>query len=116
MKLPSCWKALKTDYKLSELVGQGSGGQIVKARHRKSNKIVAIKKIDCSFGDLHYMTYVLRELTILRQLSEMENNHFTNKLLDVIVPEDVYEDVMKLKQLFFVMEYIPNDMTRILKT
>jgi hypothetical protein len=36
MKLHPSWKTLKTDYKLSEIVGQGSGGQIVKGRHRKS--------------------------------------------------------------------------------
>jgi hypothetical protein len=30
------------------------------------------------------------------------------------VPDEVYDDVMNLKQLFFVMEYIPHDMTSIL--
>ena len=86
----------------------------MKGRHRLSNKFVAIKKIDCSFDDTHYMMYVLRELTLLRQLSEMEGNHFTNKLLDVVVPEEAYEDIMRLKSLFFVMEYIPHDLTSVL--
>jgi serine/threonine protein kinase len=65
-KLSSCWKALKKDYKLMEVVGEGSVGLIVKARHRLSGKDVAIKKIDCSFDDSNHMKYVLRELTILR--------------------------------------------------
>ena len=69
LKLHSSWKALKTDYKITELIGEGSGGQIVKGRHRTTKTEVAIKKIDCSFDDTNYMTYVLRELTILRQLT-----------------------------------------------
>jgi serine/threonine protein kinase len=115
-KLNSSWKACKRDYKLTEVVGEGSVGLVVKARHRVSNIQVAIKKIDCSFDDLLHMKYVLRELTILRQLSEMEGNEFTIKLYDVIIPEIAYEDVMKLKTLFFVMEYVPYDMTSILST
>ena len=115
-KLSSSWKAIKKDYKITEVLGEGSGGQIIKGRHRQSNKFVAIKKIDCSFEDPHYMKYVLRELSILRQLSEIEDNSFTNKLLDIVVPEDAYEDIMKLKCLFFVMEFIPYDMTSILET
>lgn len=46
----------------------------------------------------------------------MENNEFTTKLFDVVVPQHAFEDVMKVKQLFFVMEYIPFDMTAILNT
>ena len=115
-KLDSSWKSLKTNYKLTDVVGQGSGGLIVKARHRLSNREVAIKKIDCSFKDLNHMKYVLRELTILRQLSEMVDNQFTIQLYDVVVPEHAFDDIMKLKQLFFVMEYLPYDMTSLLKT
>jgi serine/threonine protein kinase len=66
LKLNSSWKACKKDYKLTEVVGAGSGGMIVKARHRASEKEVAIKKIDCGFDDMMHMKYVLRELTILR--------------------------------------------------
>ena len=65
-KLHSCWKALKQDYKITEVVGEGSASQVVRGRHRNSNKEVAVKKIDCSFEDMGHMTYVLRELTILR--------------------------------------------------
>jgi len=116
LKLNSSWKACKKDYKLTEVVGEGSGGLIVKAHHRLSETKVAIKKIDCSFDNLYHMKYVLRELTILRQLSENDNNQFITKLYDVVVPEHAFEDVKKLKQLFFVMEYIPYDMNSILET
>lgn len=66
MKLSPDWKVTKEQFKLTEVLGEGSGGQVVKAVHRKSKVIVAIKKIDCSFNDLHHMKYVLREITILR--------------------------------------------------
>ena len=57
---------MQMDYKLTEVVGEGANGMIVKARHRQTKKYVAIKKIDCSFKDLIHMKYILRELTILR--------------------------------------------------
>ena len=66
MKLNSEWKATKEIFKLTEVLGEGSGGQVVKAVHRTSKAVVAIKKINCSFNDLHHMKYVLREITILR--------------------------------------------------
>ena len=92
-KLGSTWKALKEHYKLTEVIGEGQGGQVVKAYRRDSLKEVAIKKIDCSFEDLEHMKYVLREISILRQLSSMDTNQFSTKLYDVIVPEHAYEDI-----------------------
>ena len=65
-KLGSSWKALKEIYKLTEIIGEGQGGQVVKAYHRESLQEVAIKKIDCSFDNDNHMKYVLREISILR--------------------------------------------------
>ena len=66
MKLSKDWIATKEIFKLTEVLGEGSGGQVVKAVHRATNTIVAIKKIECSFNDLHHMKYVIREITIMR--------------------------------------------------
>ena len=47
----------------------------------------------------------------------MENgNRFIPKLYDVIVPENAWDDLSKLKDLFFVMEYVPFDMKDIIGT
>ena len=54
-------------------MGEGAGGMVLKASDRKNKQVYAIKKIDCSFNDLYHMKYVLREITILRQLSMNKN-------------------------------------------
>lgn len=33
-KLSSSWKTLKESYKLTDILGEGTGGQVVKATHR----------------------------------------------------------------------------------
>tara|TARA_B110000285_G_C14724579_1_gene423700 strand:- start:336 stop:488 length:153 start_codon:yes stop_codon:yes gene_type:complete len=48
-KLCSSWKNMKENYKITEIIGEGQGGIVVKAYHRKSLLEVAIKKVDCSF-------------------------------------------------------------------
>jgi serine/threonine protein kinase len=58
MKLSSSWTDVSTDYKLIKVLGEGGGGQVIKAIHRGTKKNVAIKKIDCSFDDLDFMRYV----------------------------------------------------------
>ena len=37
-KLDNSWKTVKENYKLVAVLGEGGGGQVVKARHRKTNK------------------------------------------------------------------------------
>ena len=81
---------------------------------------MAIKYVKLSDSSYH-LRQVIRELTILRKLTEGSDNIFTTKLLDVILPpgvqqpsidqeveeakegEDVY-DLKKLTHLFLVME------------
>jgi hypothetical protein len=41
--------------------------------------------------DVYSARKVLRELIILRKLSEMDQNLYTTKILDVILPEDAVE-------------------------
>ena len=68
MLLDSDWKATIKIYKLTEVLNlnEDSFGTVVKAVHRTTKEIVAIKKIKCSFNDLIHMEYVLREITIMR--------------------------------------------------
>jgi serine/threonine protein kinase len=63
--LDSSWKTVKAQYKLTTVLGEGVSGQVVKAKHRETNKTFAIKKIPCSFKNLEQMKYVLREIAIL---------------------------------------------------
>jgi len=68
-KIDHTWKHLKKNYKLTNILGQGQYGLVIKGKHRENKQDVAIKKIVCNFKDLNYMKYVMREITILRQLS-----------------------------------------------
>ena len=46
----------------------------------------------------------------------MKNNIFTTKLLDVILAKKENKPFSKSKGIFLVMEYIPNDVKRMLDT
>jgi serine/threonine protein kinase len=48
--LDASWKILQKEYKLTKIIGQGTGGIVIKATHRIAKKDVAIKKIKCSFN------------------------------------------------------------------
>lgn len=78
--LKTHWQDLKVDYKLVQILGKGSFGTVVKAIHRKSNKVVAIKHIDGLSTSSYSTRKVLREVKILRKLSEIDENVFTIKL------------------------------------
>ena len=66
IKLDSKWKTVSKEYKIVEVLGQGSGGLVVQAVHRENKKVVAIKRIDFEFENLNEVKYILREITILR--------------------------------------------------
>ena len=85
-KLDQSWKNVTKEYKLLQVLGQGTGGQVIKAKHRESGQIVAVKKVEIAIEDLDHVKYVLREISILRQLSSIEDNIFTIKLFDVVLP------------------------------
>ena len=49
----SLWNSLSDDYELISALGSGSFGQVAKARHIKSGKIVAIKLVRNVFADAY---------------------------------------------------------------
>lgn len=51
MSLSSKWKQCQDKYKLTSLIGSGSFGQVVQAKHRASGTKVAIKLIENVFDD-----------------------------------------------------------------
>ena len=71
------WKTIRNEYKLIEEMGQGSYGQVIKALHRQSKQIVAIKLMKNIFIDTYQARKTLREIKILRKLSRIPNNLFT---------------------------------------
>lgn len=49
--MESTWNEVRGEYKLCEQLGAGSYGQVVKAKHRTTKKVVAIKLIKDIFKD-----------------------------------------------------------------
>ena len=90
---------------------------MVKAKCLKSDEVVAVKLImihskkDDVAGMNYRMKQLVSEVHILRKLSAIKGNVFTNKLLDVILPEKLDINSSKpIPYLFLVMEYIPFDL------
>jgi serine/threonine protein kinase len=75
---------VQQDYELESILGSGSFGTVTKAKHRISGKVVAIKHIPNAFRNSYTSRKVLREIVILRKLSNMKYNLFTPKLYQVI--------------------------------
>ena len=113
--LDPVWQVVKPDYKLLSVLGQGTFGQVVHGMHRKSRTNVAIKFIKTKFNNQVECKNILRELSLLRQFSEMKGNIFVTKLLDVILATDVPGSIEHATGIFFVMEHVPNDLKQMMK-
>ena len=88
LSLSRKWYALKQDYKLIEVLGVGSFGEVLRAKHRKSGKDVAIKFMKTRKNCIVTSRYIIRELSLLRQLKLLPNNVFTTELYDI----ETYKD------------------------
>ena len=118
------WNNASKDYKLLEILGKGSFGIVVRARHRYTQQMVAIKLIDKISNTPYQMRQILREIFLLRKLTQIENNLFTVKLLDIILPKEVLitaEEESKYNldtfdHIFIVMDLGFQDIKKLLKS
>jgi len=86
-----------------EVLGQGTYGTVYKALDLQTNRIVALKKTTLSNDDEGIPATTLREVSILRALSDCEN---IVKLIDVIHAESRG----KRPLLYLVFEYAESDL------
>jgi serine/threonine protein kinase len=93
-----------------KFLGKGSFGEIAEAVRIKDGKSVAIKmiKVKDTHRDYHL---ALREIQKLRQLTQLEGNNFTVKLMDVIATDPTHYD---RNSLFLVMDLMPEDLRSLL--
>ena len=87
----------KNDYEKISKLGSGAYGTVYKARMKKNQKIVAIKRIKISLDTEGIPSSALREISILRNLRH-EN---IEKILDIITTET---------KLYMVLEFMEYDL------
>ena len=126
------WVEVRKRYKLLECIGKGTFGRVVKATDRDSGKKVAIKQIKLDFQNKYYLRCLKREILNLRKLSSCEQNIFTNKLLEIILPEalekvsdlgtntkskdeNINLNINEFTHLFLVLEYEQSDLLKLLR-
>ena len=109
MILEPHWKALKEEYKLCKVLGQGTYGQVVKAIHRSTKQVCAIKCMSIDKNNDKAIRNIIRETQLLNELTLMENNNYTTKLYDVIMSKTA-----DLQHVFIVMEFSESDISRVL--
>ena len=113
-ELNTYWKYVQKTYKLRQVLGNGTFGEVVKGKHRETKKEVAIKFIKGRLNTQPKVRTMIRELSIMRQLSSMRDNFFTVKLLDVIVAVKDGGSLSDCHGVFLVMNYIEDDLKKTL--
>ena len=56
------WSDIEVTYTVLKVIGVGSFGQVVKAEHKKTKKVVAIKLIEDLFSSTYTFKKVIREI------------------------------------------------------
>lgn len=107
--LSPVWKNALKEYKFIKLLGIGSYGEVVQAKHRATGTIVAIKLLKDIFRSVYESKKVIREVQILRQMTQMPGNQYTTKLYDLITPADEQD----FSYLFIVQEYMQTDLKKV---
>ena len=86
IKFNKIWQSVQSQYTLLEKLGEGSFGQVYKAQSLQTGEIVAIKLVINFSNDAYRARQLLRELILLRKLTEMKQNSFTTGLKGIIIP------------------------------
>lgn len=109
------WNIMVKDYEFLAPLGAGSFGQVMKARHLKSGRIVAIKLMKHLFDSEYTSKKLLSEIQILRKLTADPDNAFSTQLFDIIAPEIDVDSKSAVSHLFLVMEYVQSDLGKIMR-
>jgi len=97
-----CFKPLK-------VIGKGSYSSVLLARHRPTNELVAVKKIEGVFLSQYEAKHILREMCFLKILSDHPN---IIKLKDVIEPTG---DLEHFSDVFYVFDWMPSDLLKLMQ-
>lgn len=92
---------ISEEYEKIEKVGEGTYGVVYKARHKKSDQIVALKKIRLENEDEGVPSTAMREISILKELRHP----------NVVYLQDVH---LTESRLYLVFEFLSMDLKRYL--
>lgn len=96
-------------YRLEQVIGEGSYGVVCSAVNTVTGEKVAVKRIMHVFEEAPEALRTLRELKLLRLLKNHEN---IITIRDVLLPSD--RD--RFDDIFVVLELMPTDLTRVLRS
>ncbi|KAG9314480.1 CMGC MAPK protein kinase [Chiua virens] len=95
------------DYEILHVLGEGAYGTVVAARHKRSGRYVAIKKI-LPFDHTLFSLRTLRELKLLKFFSE----ECIISILDIVKPPSLNE----FKEVYFIQELMQIDLHRVIRS
>ena len=103
-------------YKIVKILGEGSFGIVVEARKKRTKEKVAIKYISDYDSSEYGALKTVREIQILKKLTEIPENVYTVKILDLIEPtkEALEKSSLKGNGIFIVMEHMEIDLREFL--